>query len=147
MSVFTNIQFTNPAEVAVDVRFGNTEPGVLFLSLNQDDGHFCLSGEPEAILSLLNEALGTINDTLAGEELLAASEPEPEPGPFDPPPQPTRCRHCRRRIYLRDSTSEEVDEHPDTPEVGWADNGEDGIPFWCGSRGVRPAYHIPEEDA
>ncbi len=44
---------------------------------------------------------------------------------------PATCRHCDRAIVWRLSLAGEQDQDPSVPGTGWADDGSEGLPFWC----------------
>ncbi len=134
MSAFTNIQFTNPARVKVGARLG---AGRLFLTLDQDDAHFTISGDPVEVRSLLDEAYNEVVSLVEG--LIAGEEPKPEPPPY--------CVTCGRGITYRRATKADGTEGTDPPAPwGWADDGSDGVPFFCPLNMVNNQRHQPPGD-
>ncbi len=100
--------------------------------------------ELEPWLATWANALDTVLGIDAAERLAPLHQPVPlvvdhtESGPRlriseDQPPvhQTTTCRHCHLPIVWRGSLAGEQEQDPSVPGTGWADDGSQGLPFWC----------------
>ncbi len=85
-----------------------------------------------------------VDQTEGGPRLRISDDQEPPTTP------PATCRNCGRPTTFRAPTPEERHHDPSTAvevATGWADDGKDGVPFYCPSRPIRsvqdPAMHEP----